>query len=105
MESQTIIKQVYAELSKVMDPELNIDIVSLGLIYEVRVEKEEIRVIMTLTTPGCPLAPIIDKMIKEAVGRVEGMDENQVVTELVWDPPWTMELMTEEAKLTLGMLG
>ena len=97
-------KQVWQQLGTVMDPELDIDIVSLGLIYDVEVSGEEIRIIMTLTTPGCPLAPVIDRMIKEAVSAIEGVETSQVVTELVWDPPWVSDLMTEEARLQLGIL-
>lgn len=93
-------EQVYERLQTVMDPELHIDIVSLGLIYGVTVSQHQIRVVMTLTTPGCPLAPVIDRMIKEAIEPL-GMP---VELELVWDPPWTNELMSEEAKLQLGML-
>lgn len=87
-------------LATVMDPELHIDIVSLGLIYSVGIKGKMVVVEMTLTTPGCPLAPIIDRMIKEALEPL-GVD---VTLELVWDPPWTPDLMAEEAKLTLGMV-
>lgn len=100
METKPSKEQVYERLSTVMDPELKIDIVSLGLIYEVNVSKEKIGVVMTLTTPGCPLAPVIDKMIKQALEPLE----KKVELELVWDPPWTKDLMTEEAKLKLGII-
>lgn len=93
------------KLSKVMDPELHVDIVSLGLIYKVSVKqkaksKEQIMVTMTLTTPGCPLAPIIDKLIKQALAPLKA---DEVVLDLVWEPAWTKEMMSEEAKLKLGM--
>lgn len=94
-------EQVYKQLSTVMDPELHIDIVSLGLIYHVDVEEDQIKVIMTLTTPGCPLAPVIDKLIKKALSSLKAKD---VRVELVWEPAWTKEMMSEEAKLTLGMI-
>lgn len=97
-------KQVKERLSTVMDPELDIDIVSLGLIYDVEIKKGRVKVIMTLTTPGCPLAPVIDRMVKETVAEIEGVEEEQVKTELVWDPPWTKEMMTEEARLRLGII-
>lgn len=93
-------KQVYSLLSTVMDPELHIDIVSLGLIYAVEILPDKIRVIMTLTTPGCPLAPIIDQMIREALAPLKIKTE----LDLVWDPPWTQDMMSEEAKLQLGMV-
>jgi metal-sulfur cluster biosynthetic enzyme len=95
---------VMKQLSKVMDPELDIDIVSLGLIYEVIIEKGKVKVEMTLTTPGCPLAPVIDRMVKETVAELPGIEEVDVTTELIWDPPWTKEMMTEAAKLQLGMI-
>jgi metal-sulfur cluster biosynthetic enzyme len=74
--------------------------VSLGLIYEVNIKDGEIMVVMTLTTPGCPLAPVIDQMIREALAPLD----YKVILELVWDPPWTREHMSEEAKLQLGMM-
>jgi len=92
-------------LKTVIDPELGIDIVSLGLVYDVRVDydknrKAEVEVEMTLTSMGCPLAPVIEKMVREAVGNLP--DVAGVSLELVWDPPWSMELMSEEAKAELG---
>ena len=92
--------QVYDRLRTIMDPELHVDIVSLGLIYEVVVDEGNIHITMTLTTPGCPLAPVIDRMIREALAPLEAAVE----LELVWDPPWTMDMMTEEVKLKLGMI-
>lgn len=92
---------VLEKLGKVMDPELHIDIVSLGLIYTVNVVESKIVVTMTLTTPGCPLAPVIDKLIKEALAPLKA---SEVVLDLVWEPAWTKERMSEEAKLQLGMV-
>ena len=60
---------------------------------------------MTLTTPGCPLAPVIDRMVKEAVSELEGIEEENVTVSLEWDPPWTKDMMSEEARLKLGMMG
>ena len=104
---------VMARLATVMDPELHIDIVSLGLIYSVTVSQSHsvtvsqchIKVVMTLTTPGCPLAPVIDRMVKEAVSELEGIEEENVIVNLEWDPPWTKDMMSEEARLKLGMMG
>jgi len=100
---------VYESLKKVMDPELNIDIVSLGLIYKVEVktissDSQGVKVIMTLTTPGCPLAPVIDKLIKDAIGGMPGVSREDVELLLVWEPAWTKAMMSEEAKLELGMV-
>ncbi len=89
------------KLRGVMDPELHINIVDLGLIYNVVIEKNEIRVIMTLTTPGCPLAPVIDKLIKKALGELKA---DRVTVELVWEPAWSVRRMSEEGKLQLGMI-
>jgi len=91
------------QLATVMDPELHIDIVSLGLIYGVQVGRV-IKIIMTLTTPGCPLAPVIDRMVKQVVADLPGVEQEQVVTELTWDPPWHKGMMSEEARLELEML-
>lgn len=95
------IEQVYGELKKVMDPELFIDIVSLGLIYKVEVEESKVRVTMTLTTPGCPLAPIIDQMVRDALAPL-GVDKIELI--LVWEPAWTKDRMSDEAKLQLGVI-
>lgn len=93
-------EMVFEQLSKVMDPELHVDIVSLGLIYKVEASERKIVVTMTLTTPGCPLAPVIDKLIKETL---EPLKAGEVVLNLVWEPAWTKQRMSEEAKLQLGM--
>lgn len=98
-------EQVYEKLKKVMDPELFIDIVSLGLIYGVKVEgkseKVKIIVTMTLTTPGCPLAPVIDQLVRDAI---KPLGEYEIVLDLVWEPAWTKDRMSDEAKLQLGVI-
>ncbi len=92
-------------MKKVMDPELFIDIVSLGLIYGVKVEgkseKVKIIVTMTLTTPGCPLAPVIDQLVRDAI---KPLGEYEIVLDLVWEPAWTKDRMSDEAKLQLGVI-
>lgn len=93
--------QVYDRLKTVIDPELFIDIVSLGLIYDVLIDKTLIKVTMTLTTPGCPLAPVIDQLIREALAP---LDASKIELILVWEPAWTKDRLSEEAKLQLGML-
>ena len=94
-------EMVYERLKTVMDPELHIDIVGLGLIYDVLVTKDRIKVVMTLTTPGCPLAGEIDRLVKEAV---KPLGDCEIEIELVWEPAWSREMMSEEAKLVLGMV-
>jgi metal-sulfur cluster biosynthetic enzyme len=97
---------VLQHLSKVIDPELNVDIVSLGLIYDVTFPTEglvKIHILMTLTTPGCPLAGVFDKMVRDSLVGLEGLDvQNEVFIELTFDPPWVPDLMSEEAKAELG---
>ncbi|MGB5809424.1 MAG: DUF59 domain-containing protein [Polyangiales bacterium] len=90
-------------LQSIYDPEIPVNIYELGLIYEVEVTEEanaEIR--MTLTAPACPVAGALVEEVAQKTGRVEGVATSHV--ELVWDPPWTPERMTEAAKLELGML-
>lgn len=96
-------EQVLEKLRLVIDPELGINIVDLGLIYEVRFEKEYLRVLMTLTSPGCPLAPVINMMVGEALAGLPGFQKKYLIIDLTFDPPWTPEMMTEEAKAELGM--
>ena len=91
-------------LAKVIDPELQIDIVSLGLIYNVKIEgKNKVVIRMTLTTPGCPLAPVIDEMVREALYGLVEDTEQDVIVNLTFDPPWVPEMMTEEARLELNL--
>ena len=94
-------EQVRDALSKVIDPELGINIVDLGLIYDIRIDRGEVEVELTLTTPGCPLAPVIDQMVKEKVGLIPGVTE--VTIDLVWDPPWTTDMINPEMRAELGL--
>jgi len=87
-------------LRKVIDPELGVSIVDLGLIYDIRYEGGEAEVEMTLTSPGCPLAPVIDKKIKEALKNVPEI--KKLTVELIWDPPWSKDLMSDELKAEYG---
>ncbi len=92
---------VYERLRSVMDPELHVDIVSLGLVYDAVVKGKKIKVTMTLTTPGCPLAPIIDKLVRQSL---KSLGEYELELELVWEPAWTKEMISEETKLKLGII-
>lgn len=87
-------------LRGVIDPELGVSIVDLGLIYDIRYEDGEAEVEMTLTSPGCPLAPIIDKKIKDALKDLPEI--RKLTVELVWDPPWSKDLMSDELKAEYG---
>ena len=93
--------KVWEALKTVLDPELGISIVDLGLIYSVKMGEGVVDIKMTLTSPGCPLAPLIDEMVRKAVGEVEGV--KKINLEIVWDPPWSPELMSEEVRAELGM--
>lgn len=100
-------EDVYHTLESVLDPELNIDVVSLGLIYSVDIsesgEKTDIKIKMTLTTPGCPLGSTIVRMIRDALAVYPFLNpEKDVGVEIVFDPPWTQDMMNEEAKAQLG---
>lgn len=93
-------EKIREALCKVMDPELGVSIVDLGLIYDVRYENGEAEVEMTLTSPGCPLAPVIEKKVKEALKNVS--EVKNLTVELVWDPPWSKDLMSDELKAEFG---
>lgn len=97
----TIEDKIREALRGVIDPELGVSIVDLGLIYDVRYEAGEAEIEMTLTSPGCPLAPVIDKMVREAIGRVP--EVKKMTLELVWDPPWSTGAISEELRAELGI--
>ena len=93
---------IIEEIRKIYDPELPVNIYELGLIYDIIVENEKsAKIIMTLTTPNCPVAESLPKEVKEGAMQVEGIEE--VDLELVWDPPWTKDMMSEAAKLELNL--
>jgi metal-sulfur cluster biosynthetic enzyme len=94
------VDDVMEALSNVIDPELGLDFVELGLIYGVETSGGEVRVTFTLTTPGCPIGPQVTEQIEEFVGELDGV--RSVETEMVFVPPWTPERMTEDAKFALG---
>ncbi len=93
-------EEVTEALSNVIDPELGLDFVELGLIYEVEVEGEEVFVTFTLTSPGCPIGPQVTEQIEEFVGELD--DVSRVYPKMVFTPPWTPEMMSEDARFALG---
>lgn len=96
-------EKIVKVLKTIYDPEIPVDIYELGLIYDVFVnENHEVKVIMTLTTPNCPVAESLPQEVQEKVKTVPGVKDAEV--ELTFDPAWSQELMSEEAKLALGML-
>lgn len=96
-------EKIVAVLKTIYDPEIPVDIYELGLIYDVFVnENNEVKILMTLTTPNCPVAETLPMEVEEKVKSLDAVKEAEV--EITFDPPWTQELMSEEAKLELGML-
>lgn len=96
-------KAIKAKLSEVLDPELNISIVDLGLVYKVESLKNgKTKIIMTLTTIGCPLFSLIEQEAKSKLKEL-GLTEDKIKFELTFDPPWSMEKMSERAKAMLGI--
>ena len=94
-------EEVTEALTNVIDPELGLDFVELGLVYDVEVEEGgEVYVTFTLTSPGCPIGPQVSEQMKEYVGEVEGV--TKVHPKMVFSPPWTPDLMSEDAKFALG---
>ncbi len=93
-------EQIMEALKNVHDPELGINIVDLGLVYGVDIDGQTVHVTYTLTTMGCPIGPLIEAEMKQWLSGVEGVDD--VTAEMVLRPPWTPEMMSEEAKEALG---
>ena len=87
-------------LTNVIDPELGLDFVELGLIYGVEIDGGHVHVTFTLTSPGCPIGPQVSEQIEEFVGELDGVD--QVTSTMVFNPPWTPDKMSEDAKFALG---
>jgi metal-sulfur cluster biosynthetic enzyme len=96
-------EQIRNSLQVVIDPEIGMDIVNLGLVYDVKFDETQGKadIKMTLTSPACPVGPQIVAKAKEVAGKVEGVKD--VNLEIVWTPPWNPEMMTEEAKDKLGI--
>ena len=90
-------------MKSIFDPEIPVDIYELGLIYDVMVNEDaEVKILMTLTTPNCPVAETLPLEVEEKVKSIKMVKDAEV--EITFDPPWTQDLMSEEAKLALGML-
>ena len=96
-------EKIVKVLKTIYDPEIPVDIYELGLIYDVLVNEEyEVKILMTLTSPNCPVAETLPVEVEEKVKSIDVLKDVEV--EITFDPPWTQELMSEEAKLELGML-
>jgi len=98
----TLKEKIIEEIRKIYDPELPVNIYELGLIYDIKVENTDTaKVKMTLTTPNCPVAESLPKEVKDSIMQVEGIEK--VDLDLVWDPPWNKDMMSEAAKLELNI--
>ena len=95
-------EQVYEALQECYDPEIPVNIVDLGLVYDVEIDGGKVAVKMTLTAPGCGMGTMIAADAKQRIMTLEGVEDATV--DLVWDPPWNPSMMTEEAQLELGMI-
>ena len=96
-------EEIVEVLKSIYDPEIPVDIYELGLIYDVFVNEDyEVKVLMTLTTPNCPVAETLPVEVEEKVKSIDSVKDAEV--EITFDPPWSQDLMSEEAKLELGML-
>ena len=103
MEELSLRDQIEATLRTVYDPEIPVNIFELGLVYEIKIgENNRIRITMTLTAPGCPVAGDIIMEVDQKVRAIEGVSDVDV--HLTFDPPWTKEMMSEEARLELGFM-
>jgi FeS assembly SUF system protein len=95
-------EKVITEIKKIYDPEIPVNIYELGLIYKIEViEDKKVNVDMTLTTPNCPVADSLPKLVKNNILKIDGVLDAEV--KLVWDPPWSKDKMSEAAKLELNL--
>ena len=94
-------EKIIEEIKTIYDPEIPVNIYDLGLIYDIQVDKDKAKIKMTLTSPNCPVAESLPKEVKNVTMQVEEI--NDVDLELVWDPPWDKDMMSESAKLELNL--
>ena len=94
-------EQVYEVLRNCYDPELPVNLVDLGLIYDVKVDNDNVNVVMTLTARGCPAHSFISEQVREQVAKIDGVKSANVL--VVWDPPWNISRLSDAAKLQLGL--
>jgi len=103
LDTSALGEKIVKVLKTIFDPEIPVDIYELGLIYDVLVnEDNEVRILMTLTSPNCPVAETLPVEVEEKVKSIDEIKDVEV--EITFDPPWTQDLMSEEAKLELGLL-
>ena len=100
MSGMPSVDEVEEALSNVIDPELGLDFVELGLVYDIAVDGGEVHISFTLTSPGCPIGPQVTDQMREFVGELDGV--TAVHPTMTFNPPWTPDLMSEDAKFALG---
>ena len=93
--------KIVEEIKKIYDPEIPVNIYELGLIYKIEIDDKKVYIEMTLTSPNCPVAESLPKMVKDNILKIEEVSD--VNLKLVWNPPWTKEMMSEAAKLELNI--
>jgi len=102
-ETKNLGEEIIKEICEIYDPEIPVNIYELGLIYDVKISDDnDVMIEMTLTSPNCPVAESLPLEVEEKVGKINEI--NDVKVNIVFEPPWTKEMMSEEAKLELGML-
>ena len=101
MAEELTTEAIYESLKTVFDPEIPVNVVDLGLVYDVQVNKGDVYVQMTLTFPGCGMGPFIAQQAEWAIQDIEGVEDVEI--ELVFDPPWSPDLISEEARSQLGI--
>jgi metal-sulfur cluster biosynthetic enzyme len=101
MADEVTLEAIYEALKTVYDPEIPVNVVDLGLVYDVQLNDSDVYVQMTLTFPGCGMGPYIGQQAEWAVQELDGVEEVQI--EMVFDPPWSPELISEEARSQLGI--
>jgi protein containing DUF59 len=103
IDTEIIGEKIVEILHTIYDPEIPVDIYELGLVYDVFInENKDVRILMTLTSPNCPVAEVLPMEVQEKVKTIDEI--NEVEVELTFDPPWSQDMMSEEAKLELGFL-
>jgi FeS assembly SUF system protein len=103
IDNQEKVSRIIDAMKTVKDPEIPVNIYDLGLVYEIRlINGKQVDVKMTLTSPACPVAQSLPAQVEDAIKAVDGIDDAKV--NVVWDPPWTKDRMTEEARLALNLV-
>jgi metal-sulfur cluster biosynthetic enzyme len=100
MAGMPTVEEVRDALTNVIDPELGLDFIELGLVYDVEVADGDVNIIFTLTSPGCPIGPQVTEQMQEFVGELDGVQ--RVNAHMTFNPPWSPDMMSEDAKFALG---